>query len=338
MLAASVTAHGYNVIDLPNSMPMSEALGIFNASEIVRATVYNIPNGQYIELDKNEIRNFFDRAGNMTVHRTINKTPFRGTVINFYTANGAVSYNLSSGVQIGTYGSDNYICYKVVGEDDVTLSYIDTMYKDTPESERMNGNELYVNREMDFLKLPEAEWAQASARLAASRSLLPYEFTNIYANNISREQFCVLLGNFIRVAGNYASLKSFMSARGVSYSNDYFSDCAGSDDSINMLYALGVVSGKGDGIFDPHGSVTREEAATMMCRTAELFRPLYVSKNLTFSDRGYISQWAEYYIRWVNEHGIMTGVSDTEFQPQGLYTVEQAIATVSRLYDFVKEQ
>ncbi len=335
MLVSAVTVHAYNVVDLPNSMPMSEALGIFNASEIVRATVYNIPDGQYIELDSNEIRNFYERVDDMTVYRTINKTPFRGTVINLYTANGAISYNLSSGVQIGMYGSDNYVCYKVRGEDDVTLSYIDTMYKDSVPSSRVNGNELYLNTAHDFLKLPDADWAKESARLAASKSLLPYEFTNIYQYNISRQQFCSLLGNFIKVMSNCSSLEKFLESRNVSYSTDYFTDCEYADNSVNMLYALGVVSGKGDGIFDPGGGVTREEAAAIMCRAAELFKPIYVFKNLSFRDSYSISQWAQYSVRWVSENSVMTGAGDNEFQPQGMYTVEQAVSTMNRLYDAI---
>lgn len=337
LLVSAVTAHAYNVVDLPASMPMTEALGIFNASEIVRATVYSIPDEQYIELDSNEIRNFFERVDNMTVYRTINKTPFRGTVINLYTANGAISYNLSSGVQIGMYGSDNYMCYKVRGEDDVTLSYIDTMYKDSVASSRVNGTELYINSARDFLRMPDADWAKESAVLAASKSLLPYELTNIYPNNISRQQFCMLLGNFIKVVSNCASLEAFLESRGVSYSTDYFTDCAYADSSVNMLHALGVVNGKGDGLFDPDGVVTREEAAAIMCRVAELFKPIYVFKNLSFTDSRSVSDWAQYSVRWVSENSVMNGSGNNEFQPQGMYTVEQAVATVNRLYDIVAD-
>ena len=336
MLISAVTARAYDVVNLPDSMPMSEALGIFSQDEVVRATIYNIADGQYIELDKNDVRNFLSRAGNMTVYRTIDKTPFRGTVINLYTANGAMGYNLSSGVQIGLYGSDNYVCYKVRGDDEVALSYIDTMYKDTVESDRSNGTELFLNTSRDFLKLPDAAWAQAAAKTAASESLLPYEFTKKYGQNISRGDFCILLGNFLKVASNCASLDKFLESRGVSW-EAYFSDCGGYDNSINMLCALGIVSGLGDGTFNPEGSITREQAASMLCRAAEKFMPVYVFKELSYSDRGQVSEWSQYFVRWVTEKGVMTGVTDTEFQPGGEYTVEQAIATIARLYSVVTD-
>ena len=35
----------------------------------------------------------------------------------------------------------------------------------------------------------------------------------------------------------------------------------------------------------------------------------------------------------MNAMGIMNGVSETEFSPKGNYTVEQAIATMVRLYE-----
>ncbi len=336
-LLSAVTAHAYNVVDLPNSMSMSEALGIFNASEIVRATVYNIPDGQYIELDSNDIRNFFDRAKNMTVYRSITKTPFRGTVINMYTANGAISYTLGAGVQIGTYGGENYVCYKVRGEDNVTLSYIDTMYRDSLESSRSSGNELFVNTSTDFLKLPESDWAKEPIRNAAAKSLLPYELTGAYSSNISREQFCILIGNFIKVVSNCASLESYLESRGVGYASNYFSDCTFADQSVNMLYALGIITGQGDGTFDPSGSITREQAAVIISRAAGLFIPIEATMDLTFSDRGAISDWAEYFVRWVNEKGIMTGVENSEFQPQGMISIEQAVTAVTRLYNSVAE-
>ena len=36
----------------------------------------------------------------------------------------------------------------------------------------------------------------------------------------------------------------------------------------------------------------------------------------------------KFFVTWANEHGIMTGITEEEFNPQGQYTVEQAVATI----------
>ena len=45
--------------------------------------------------------------------------------------------------------------------------------------------------------------------------------------------------------------------------------------------------------------------------------------------------WAKFFVTWANEYGIMTGITEEEFNPQGQYTVEQAVATIVRLYNLL---
>lgn len=334
MIMLSLTAHAYNVVDLPEEMTLSDAMGIFNADEITRVTISDISNGKYIDISSDEINSFYNTVQNMTVYRTINPTPFRGISINVYTENDVKSYCMTSGIQIGLYGSDNYVCYKLDTSDTEKLLYLDSMYKD--ETVKQNGEELHRAAANDFLKLPSAPWAQSFAREAASKSLLPYEFTNKYSENITREQFCKLLGNFIAVKENYASLDMYMADKGKPYLKNYFADCDGVDDSVNILYALGVVNGK-DGVnFDPYGNITREEAATLLCKVAELYMWVGTNADLTYIDRSDISPWAEFYVKWANENSIMTGITEEEFVPQGAYTVEQAVATIIRLHNLLQ--
>ena len=54
----ALTAHAYNVVDLPENMTFSDALGVFNADEITRITVSDIAEGKYTDLTKDEINEF----------------------------------------------------------------------------------------------------------------------------------------------------------------------------------------------------------------------------------------------------------------------------------------
>lgn len=330
-LICSVSAHAYNVVDLPETMTLADALEIYDADSITSATVSNLNDGKFISLTEDNIKDFYYSAANITLYRTINPTPFRGTVINF-TAGGEVkSFYFSSGVQIGMYGPSNYICYEMQDYDLSKFMYIYSMYEESQE--KQNGAEIYRNASVDFLKKPEDLWAQAPVYEAASRSLLPYQLTSKYTANISREEFCMLIGNLIAVVGNYSSLEKYMADNCPVYSKDNFADCIGRDRSVDMLFALGVVSGKGGEYFDPDGCITREEAAKMLTAAASLFKYVETDYKLNYKDTSSVSPWAVFYVRWVTDKGIMSGIDESHFEPSGAYTVQQAIATVSRLFN-----
>ncbi len=333
-LLLPVSAYAYNVVDLPEEMALSDAMGIFSGEEIKKATISNVEEGQYFELTSDEINDFYYAACNMTVYRSINPTPFRGTAINLYTDTDVVSYYVGSGIQIGLYGSDNYVCYKVKGNDEVFLTYLDSMYKD--REEKYNGEEIHRSTSNDFLKLPSAAWAQSSIKEAAKNNLLPYRLTNKYSSNISREEFCILVGQLITVTSEYANLESYVQAKNGMYLRNNFSDCSGKDRAIDILYSLGIVNGRGDGTFDPDGTLSREEAAKMMMSAAEQFVYINTNRELSYSDRGDISRWAYYAVQWVTDNEIMTGMEDNRFNPGAYYTVEQAVATVSRLFSYLR--
>lgn len=332
MLFISVSAYAYDIVNLPETMTASEALGIFEASDIKKATISEPVDNTYIEMSREEIEEFFEIIEDMELTRAINATPFRGTAVNLYTDNGAQSYYLTSGVQIGTYGAVTYMCYQPDSEDMDKLMYIDSLLKD--EEKRLSGETIHVKTDNDFLKMPQDKWAQTTVKDAANHCLVPYEFVNKYKNDITREDFCKLLGNAIKVAGNYTSLEDYMEANGRAYSTNYFSDCRGADNSINMLHALGIVNGKEENLFDPNGILTREEAAALVCRTAEQFQYIETDETLIYEDKETISPWARFFVAWVTNNFIMNG-TDGSFLPQQTYTVQEAITTVNRMYKVI---
>lgn len=328
-LLTAVTASAYDIVNLPKTMTMSEALGIFEADDIKKATVSDAVDNTYVELTQDEIEEFYDAACDIKLTRTINATPFRSTAVNLYTDSGVSSYYLTSGVQIGKFGSVTYMCYQADTEDADALMYIDELLKDTKK--RLTGESLHVRTDNDFLRLPADNWAKNTVTDAAAHCLVPYEFVGKYTNDITREEFCSLLGNAIRVAGNYTSLEAYMAANGKTYRTDYFTDCANADNSVNMLHALGIVNGKEENLFDPRGILTREEAAALVCRTAEQFKFIETDPTLIYNDKYDISPWATYFVAWVTNNFIMNG-TDGSFLPKKTYTVQEAITTVNRMY------
>ena len=96
---------------------------------------------------------------------------------------------------------------------------------------------------------------------------------------------------------------------------------------ISGLAEKGVVSGFNDGNFYPDRNVTRAEFVKMLagCLNAETTG----CRNEHFSDLA-SAAWAESFIAWATEKGIVNGVSTTEFAPNAPLTRQQMAAILSR--------
>lgn len=330
-----ISALAYNIVDLPNSMTFSDALGIFDYNEVSSATVCDMESNTYKNLTESEIQEFYNVASDVTVWRKINPTPFRGASVNFTTISGEkISYYANSGIQIGVYGSDNYVCYMPAKDDAVKLSYIFSEFYDSEEG-KYGGTMWNVVTSKDFLKLPQDPWAVPVVQEAARKSLVPYEFTNKYNNKITREELAVLISNLITVAGNYSSMDSFMKATGTVYLKDNFKDCVGRDEAIDQLFALGIISGRTGDTFVPDGAVSRQEAAAIMTRVANIFMYVGTDYQNKCSDKNSIASWADFYVKWILHKGIMSLDSNNRFNPNDSITVQESVAMMSRLYDLI---
>ena len=185
------------------------------------------------------------------------------------------------------------------------------------------------------MKLPQEPWAVNEIKVAAAKSLVPYDLTDHYDSNITREEMAVLLENAIVTAGNYANMDAYMIDNGVGYTTGNFADCIGRDESIDRLFKLGIISGRTDVMFEPDGAVSRQEAAAMITRVAYLFMYVGTNYRLNTADSSSVAPWASFYVRWVIDKGIMSADENNRFNPDGTVSVQQAITAVSRLFDLI---
>lgn len=115
--------------------------------------------------------------------------------------------------------------------------------------------------------------------------------------------------------------------------NDYtFSDT--NDYNVRLAASIGIVTGYDDGTFRPNNSITREQAATMLERAANLMGTVEKTQNLTFNDYNTIGAWARESVDFVTSCGIMNGKGEG-FDPKGTYTREQAFITMLNTYHAV---
>ncbi len=108
----------------------------------------------------------------------------------------------------------------------------------------------------------------------------------------------------------------------------------GENQIIDYAYNFGIINGKSDTEFDPHGEITRQEAAAMLMRVYKNYADVNIALGDTkFSDDDKISDWAKDDVYNINVLGVMQGVGENTFAPLEGYTVEQSVATFWRLYD-----
>ena len=165
-----------------------------------------------------------------------------------------------------------------------------------------------------------SKWAADSIETARKINII-----SNFPGAITREEFCELVFNYIK--------KFPGSAFSVGMIKHPFTDT--DNEHIEVLNALGIVKGKSETEFAPNDSLTREEAAAILYRLISKIYPGWdaTAQYFDFADSGQISDWAMNDIQVICNMGIMQGVGNNRFAPKELYTTEQAIATLVRVYN-----
>ena len=168
-----------------------------------------------------------------------------------------------------------------------------------------------------------SSWAVENVNTAVEAGIVPETLQSAYTQATTRAEFCALAVELYEtVMGTEITERAT------------FSDTT--DVNVEKMAGLGVVNGVGDGKFDPSASLTREEAATMLSRLANVMEKPLTAGTASFADNASISSWASEAVGQVQASGIMNGIEGNQFAPSDPYTREQSIVTMLRLYDFVK--
>ena len=109
------------------------------------------------------------------------------------------------------------------------------------------------------------------------------------------------------------------------------------DISVLKAYSLGIVRGQGNGIFNPDGLLTREQAATMLTRayTKSTGNRLTATGVREFSDDASISTYARPSIYYMVYKEFVQGTGNNRFTPKGTTTSEQVVTMAVRMLDEV---
>jgi len=183
-------------------------------------------------------------------------------------------------------------------------------------------------------------WAVAEVTAAIDAALVPDDLQGSYRADIRRDEFCRLAVQSVSAIADKSVSRLVLDQTGkalVAWENAApFDDCT--DTAVTAAYALGIVNGRADGVFDPASSITREEAAAMLARSAKVLGlDTASSAPCAFTDRDAVSPWFTQSVDFVSAAAVMNGGADGRFDPKGRYTREQSYLTVYRLLQAVEK-
>ena len=167
-----------------------------------------------------------------------------------------------------------------------------------------------------------SSWAENAISRADEMGLLTPSFRTGFTRATTRAEFTVLaIALYEHVTGTTVTGRVT------------FTDTT--DTNVEKAAYIGIVGGVGNNRFDPNSPLTREQAAVMLARLANVIGQPLSASTPTFADNNQMSSWARDGVGQVQAVGIMSGVGNNLFAPQNPYTIEQSIVTIMRLYDIL---
>ncbi len=209
-----------------------------------------------------------------------------------------------------------------------------------PEQETFGAGEKAPAEEIPTEEDPGAEeievtgastWAVEEIREALAAGLVPEELRVDYRSQVSR---LAVSGMFVHLleAASGKNITALLEERDLSLNYEAFTDTA--DENVLAMNALGVINGVGDGQFGPDGTLTRGQIAAILNRIAKVLGVETEGYTHGFTDVE--GTWVDKELGWPASAGIVNGVGDGRFDPNGVLTAEQAIAICLRCLKALK--
>lgn len=181
---------------------------------------------------------------------------------------------------------------------------------------------------VNFQDLDQAAWAtEAITSLAKKGIISGYdEYTFAPNASITRAEFAKLVSSLY---GLVSSSSQFASQTFSDVSKDawYFN-------YVEVCAQLGIITGYEDGEFKPNNLISRQEMAVIIYRTTKVMNttltPVVAAK--TFDDSDQIADYAKEAVSALQVAGIISGTSDTTFEPTAGSTRAQAATIMYNMY------
>ena len=175
-------------------------------------------------------------------------------------------------------------------------------------------------------------WAQEGVAAAQDAGLMPSALASLNAKEeITRAEFCGIAVNAYKEVSGKAVFAS---------GKKPFRDC--DDPYVVAAYELGLVNGRGDGIFDPDASIERQDLCLMLCNVLDAagIEAAAIAGDAClehYPDVPNIKRYALDAVITMVDYTVVNGISTSDettiLAPDGTATREQALIMASRFCD-----
>ena len=176
-----------------------------------------------------------------------------------------------------------------------------------------------------FSDLAGAKWAVEMIETLAARGIVSGTPDGKYEPNrsVTRAEFVLSLVRLLQLEKGSGQAAVFSD---IGADSEYRA-------AIEIASALGIVKGRGNGVFGPNDPISREEMATLLFRALpELKRGNGASGDVSFKDRASIGGYARESVQALHAAGLIQGYADGSFKPKGLTTRAEAASVLYRLW------
>ena len=198
-----------------------------------------------------------------------------------------------------------------------------------------SGNDPLISANIGFndsaISEPSA-WAKAEVNAAIGAGLVPENLQKNYQTAVSRGEVAEMFVKLLEKSSG-KTIDAILAEKGASANPGTFSDS--SDKNVLASNALGIINGTGNGKFSPDGTLTRAQIAAIINRTANVLG--VETKGYTHKFADVSGHWVSSELGWPAKAGIINGVGDNKFDPDGKLTTEQAIAITNRALNVLKK-
>ncbi|WP_156995902.1 S-layer homology domain-containing protein [Paenibacillus stellifer] len=184
---------------------------------------------------------------------------------------------------------------------------------------------LKVTRE--FKDVSAAHWAHEAIQTLAARGIADGSGAERFepGRKVTRAEFSAMLVRMLRLP-EHTGATAFKDVQSGSW-------YAG---AVVAAYEAGLVNGRSGGVFDPGGTLTRQEMAVMLTKAASYLNgsapsPADSGAAVPFKDMNMIAAWADAAVRSAYAQGLIQGRTASEFDPQAALTRAEAAQALFRM-------
>lgn len=188
------------------------------------------------------------------------------------------------------------------------------------------GSDIYVNS-TSFTDVSASHWSATAVEAMFKRGVVSGMGDGSFMPDkpVTRAEFAKML-----ISALFAQTPAAGDAGFADVAADaWYASC------INTAFELGIVSGVDASHFAPNAQISRQDMAVMLSRALEKINLRPAAQQKIFSDDAEIAQYAREAVALLGGAGILNGMGDNKFEPQGVLSRAQAVCAIYKTLEII---